>query len=262
MAPVDLRSRNEKSMNLNLAIHRVEKLLRDNSSTIFTALGVSGTLSTAYLAVKASFKAARTIDLRQAQHDLEEKSHSFDNKEKALMIWKLYIPAGVSGSLTIGCIIAGAKIGSKRTAAAYSLLSISEKAFSEYKDKVVEQLGEKKEKTIRDEIAQDRVNADPEKGIVIVGPGNVLCYEQHTGRYFNSDMETLRKAVNTINAKMIREIDATLSDFYYLVRLPVTSFSSMTGWNSDKMLELYFSTSLAEDGRPCLTFDYNYVIPF
>lgn len=249
-------------MNLNYAIHKLEKLLRDNSSTILTAIGVSGTLSTAYLAAKASFKAARTIDLNQAQHDLEEKSHPFDNKEKALMIWKLYIPAGVSGALTIGFVIGGAKLGAKRTAAAYSLLTVSEKAFSEYREKVVEQLGEKKEKSVRDEIAQDRVNANPEKGIILVGPGNVLCMEMHTGRYFNSDMETIRKAVNTINAKMIREIDATLSDFYYLVKLPVTSYSSMTGWNSDKMLELYFSTTLADDGRPCITFDYNYVIPF
>lgn len=249
-------------MNLSDLIKRTERVLRNNSPTILSALGVSGTLTTTYLAIKASFKAVYVIDGEQKRLDREEKSHPLDNKEKAQLVWKLYIPTGVSVALTIGCIIGGAKMGTKKTAAAYSLLSVSEKAFSEYKDKVIEQIGDKKEQDIRDAIAQDRVNNNPEKGIVVVGPGNVLCYEMHTGRYFNCDMETLRKAENKINAKLIHEMDATLSDFYYMVRLPHTSYSSMSGWNADKMLELHFSTVLSDDGRPCLAFDYNYIIPF
>jgi hypothetical protein len=74
-------------------------------------------------------------------------------------------------------------------------------------------------------------------------------------------METIRKAVNTINAKMLREDEATLSDFYYLIGLPYTSYSSGTGWRSDKLLELYYSTALNDGGIPCITFEYNYVKP-
>jgi Family of unknown function (DUF6353) len=247
-------------MNAANVAKRVEKLLRDNSPTILSALGVSGTLTTSYLAAKASFTASRVIDIDDQSRSTLTPTAS--KKEKVKLVWKLYIPSAVSGVVTIGCIIGASKIGTKRTAAAYSLLTVSEKAFTEYKEKVVEQLGEKKEQAIRDQIAQDRVNKNPEGGILIVGPGNVLCMEMHTGRYFMSDMETLRKAVNTINAKMIHQMDASLSDFYYLVRLPQTSLSSMQGWNSDKMLELHFSTTLSEDGRPCIAFDYNYVIPF
>lgn len=249
-------------MNVTHLVKSLEKIVRVNSPTILTALGVSGTLTTAYLATKASFKAARVIDSEQERLDRNEKSHPMDNKEKSRLIWKLYIPTGISGVLTVGCIIAGTRIGMKRTAAAYSLLTVSEKAFSEYKEKVVEQIGAKKEQAVRDQIAQDRINKNPEQGVIVVESGTVMCYEMHTGRYFNCDMETLRRAQNTINAKMISEMDASLSDFYHLVRLPYTSYSSMSGWNSDKMLELQFSTVLSDDGRPCIAFDYNYVIPF
>jgi hypothetical protein len=214
------------------------------------------------LAATASFKAAYVIEREQRRLDKHEKSHPLDKKEKAKLIWQLYIPTTVSTVLTIGCIIGGARIGTKRAAAAYSLLTVSEQAFVEYKEKVVEQIGEKKEQKVRDEIAQDRVNqSSPQAGVVIVSAGQVLCYEMHTGRYFNCDMETIRKAQNTINAKLIREMEASLSDFYYLVGLPPTSYSSGTGWNSDKMLELSFSTVLSDDGRPCISFEYNYIKP-
>lgn len=249
-------------MNLTQIMKIAEKFIRENSPTILTGLGVSGTITTAYLAAKASFKASNTLWVEQTRVNHTEQPRLLETKEKAEIVWKLYIPTVVSGALTIGCIVSGTRIGMKRTAAAYSILSVTDKAFTEYREKVVEQIGEKKEQTVRDQIAQDRVNKNPEGGVIVVGPGNVLCYEQHTGRYFTSDMETLRKAQNTINAKIIAQMDASLSEFYYLVKLPQTSYSSMSGWNSDKLMELHFSTVLSDDGRPCLAFDYNYVIPF
>lgn len=248
-------------MNLMELVKRTEKLLRNNSPVILTSLGVSGTISTAYLAGKASFTSANTLALEGIRRGITENEDPMDFKEKAKLVWKLYIPTVASGALTIGCIIFGARIGSKRATAAYSLLSVSEKAFTEYKEKVVEQLGVKKEQNIRDEIAQDRISNNAQ-GLVVVGAGNVLCYEMQTGRYFSSDMETLRKAVNEVNAKMIRETDASLSDFYHMVGLSNTSYSDRTGWTSCRLLELNFSTTMSSDGRPCIAFEYNYIEPF
>lgn len=246
-------------MKLSKITHIVQKSITDNSTTILTALGVSGTISTAYLVGRASFQAVEAIQIEQNRLDSYIKSHPLDKKEKAKLVWKLYIPAAASGILTIGCIIGGTRIGFKRTAAAYSLVTVSEKAFAEYKDKVVEQIGATKEQKIKDQIAQDRVTATPGQNMVVVSSGSVLCFEMHTGRYFNCDMETLRKAQNTINAKLIREVEADLNDFYYLVGLPNTTTSAGVGWDSDKMMELYFSTVMSEDNRPCIAFEYNYV---
>lgn len=241
-------------MTLIKMTRQAEKLLHDNSPAILTAIGVSGTLSTAYLAGKASHEAGYDDAINEFQHDAKTyiKRH-----------WKLYIPAAVSATITVGCIIAANRVGSKRAAAAYSVLSVTEKAFAEYKDKVVETIGERKERAVQDSIAQDRVNANPSTGrdIIVAGPGNVLCYESYTGRYFYSDMETLRKAVNELNSRLNREMYANLSDFYAIVGLPYTSNSNDIGWDSDKLLELRYTTVLSDDGRPCIAFDYNYTKP-
>lgn len=223
-----------------------------------TAIGVSGTLVTAYLTGKASFEASRII------HSEDAPVLPDDRKEKAKivvpMVWKLYIPAGVSAGLTIASILGALRVQSRRSAAITAAYSLSEKAFAEYKEKVVEQLGTKKEQKIRDEIAQDRVNNNPPgKELMIAGSGEVLCCELYTNRYFHSDMESLRKAQNDINAKLFREMYATLNDFYYLVGLSPTSESGNYGWESDKQMELYFSAVLSDDNRPCMTFEYNYI---
>jgi hypothetical protein len=236
-------------------MNKAEKFLRQNSPTILTALGVAGTVSTAYLAAKASFKSAQ--DLEKADPKPES------TREKVELVWKNYIPAGLSGAATICCIIGASSVSSKRTAAAASAYTITERAFSEYREKVADQIGERKEQALRDEIAQDRLNADPPKSseVIITGSGNVLCCEMYTKRYFESDMETLRKAQNDINAKVLQDYYVQLSDFYYLIGLPVTDQSTKVGWDSDKLMELEFSAVVTEDGRPCLSFDYNYVKP-
>lgn len=142
-------------MTLIKLTRQAEKLLHDNSPVILTAIGVSGTLSTAYLVGVASYEAAHVHDA----DDIQGFEH--DRKQKIVRVWKLYIPAAISATLTVGCIIAANRVGSKRAAAAYSVLSVTEKAFSEYKDKVVETIGERKERTIQDAVVQDRVNANP-----------------------------------------------------------------------------------------------------
>jgi hypothetical protein len=243
-------------MNFRDTALKVEQVLRENSTSILTAFGVTGTISTAYLAGKATY----TIGYRASTRD-ENGAPKLTKKEWVKDYWKLYIPAVVSGSLTIGCVVGASRISSRRAAALTAAYSLTEKAYAEYKEKIIETIGDKKEKKVRDEIAADRLAKSPPQPLVMLGTGDVLCCELHTGRYFNSDMETLRRAQNDINAKLMREMEATVSDFYYLIGLPTTSHSSYSGWKSEKMLDLSFST-LLHDGRPCLSFEYNYVTTF
>ena len=247
-------------MQVGVLLRRTQKLAMDNAPVILSGVSISGVLTTAYLTARATFKAARVLD------DVELRNKSYgglelDTKTKIKIVWKFYIPATVSGAATIACIVGGTKASMTKTAVAYSLLGVSEKAFTEYKEKVVEQLGAKKEEGIREEIARDKVKNGPE-GIIVTGNGKVLCYESHSGRYFMSDMETLKRAVNEVNAKMLREVDARLSDFYYLVGLPTTQFCERSGWQNSRLLELSFYPVMTEDNQPCIAFDYNYIEPF
>ena len=138
--------------------------------------------------------------------------------------------------------------------------AVTERAYSEYRDKVVEELGPRKDQSIRDKVVADQIanNPSPSQDVLVTGPGNVLCCELFTMRYFASDMEKLRRAQNDMNAKLLKHDYATFDDFYYIIGLRPTTTSGNLGWTSDKLMELIFSTALSDDGRPCITFEYNY----
>lgn len=242
-------------MNISNLIHQIGQKLKENAPEILTALGVTGVISTAVLAAQAGQK---------ADGMLSEQDPYMSNKEKIKITWKCYIPTAASGAFTIGCIVAGSKASGRRTAAAVTAYSLTERAFTEYKEKVVEQMGKGKEQKIRDEVAQDRVTANPSSKEVIIGTGEVLCCELYTKRYFKSNMESLRRAQNEINYQINNSpgINVYLEEFYDLVDLPYTSNSAHMGWDGDKLMELEFSTVLSDHGEPCLAFDYNYVKPF
>jgi hypothetical protein len=243
-------------------IKRAEKLAIDNSPTILTAVAVVGSLTTAYLTGKASFKASDLIEADRFRRSLHEKERPAETKDKVKLVWKEYIPAVTTGSLTVACIVGANRIGTRRAAAMAAAYSISEKAFTEYREKVVERIGKTKERAYRDEIAQERMDREPvsQKQVIVTGNGDVLCFDSYSGRYFNSKMESLKQAQNDTNYQVLNTGYASLSDFYERVGLPATDASEEVGWTTDKMLELEFSTIMSDDGRPCISFSF-YVAP-
>lgn len=249
-------------MNLHSIIFKTKRSLRSNSPSILVGFGVAGTALTAYLAARGSFEASALI--REVE---KQEGPVLGAKEKIKaytpVVWRCYIPAATSGVATIACIVGSTNIQGKRTAAAVSAYSLTEKAFSEYRDKVKDQIGKHQEQVIRDEVARDHVekNAPRNGEVIVAGSGNVLCCELYTKRYFMSDMETLRKSQNDINQSIVNTLYVSLDDFYDMIGLPQTSTSSDLGWDSDRLMELEFSTVLSEDGRPCLAFNYNYIKP-
>jgi len=179
-------------------------------------------------------------------------------KENAKLVWTFYIPAGVSGVLTIGCIFGANRLGSRRTIAAQVLLAASERAYSAYRDEVIEELGERKDVAIRDKVAEKLVEAKPPPEVMIAGTGDVTCCEAFTGRYFSCSMEKLKRVQNELNAKLLRDDYCTLDEFYWLLGLEYTQTSSEVGWKSNKLMALEF-TSTTHKEQPVLVFNYNYV---
>lgn len=249
---------------------KLKFLVNENSSTILTAAGVVGTVTTAYLAGRASFKAAEIIakeenDVNKARA-LEETEHlkeipyiRLSNKEKIQRVWPQYIPAVTAGTITVVSIVMANKISSKKIAALTIASGISERALQEYKTKVVEKLGERQERNLRDELAQDRVTKNPQKAgqVVVVGTGKVLFYDQHTGRYFEGTVEDVKKAINKVNHDIIHFMSVSLSEFYDELGLPPTTYTDSVGWNTDNMIDVSFSTTLSPDNQPCIAIDFN-----
>lgn len=253
-------------MNFSSLAKRAGKLLADNSPMIMTAIGVTGTLSTAYLAGKASYEASQVIEnertsrlMRKDPVTKKPVDPPLEFKDMAELTWKLYVPAAGSAVMTIACIVCANRIGTRRAAALATAYSLSEKAWGEYKDKVVDKLGATREQKVHDEIAQDHVTKNPpvDKQIVITGDGEVLCHEALTGRYFKSTVQKIKAAQNEINAEVIHDSCASLSEFYDLVGLPRTSMSDEFGWNTDTLMEINWSTTLSDKEEPCISFTFN-----
>ena len=252
--------------------HKLKYLLNDNSTTILTVAGVGGTIATAVLTARSTFKAAELIedekDQQAAQKNLEENKDEvtrldamdihLSKTEKTKLVWHLYLPPAAAGVLTITSIIAAHRISSKQILALTAAAGISERALSEYKEKVLEKFGVKEEEKVRDEIAQDRVNKfPPSSQVLIAGSGDVLCYDMLTGRYFQSNMEALRRAENKVNYELIHYMSCSLTHFYDEVGLPPTAYSDTHGWNMDNHMELKFTTTMSENNQPCIAIDFS-----
>lgn len=249
-------------MSISDIAKNVEKFAVTNSPAILTATAVTGTITMAVLTGQATFKAARLI--AEAENELVPGESSvephgpLETKEKVELVWTLYIPAVGVGITTVAAIVMANQIGTRRTAAMAAAYSVSEKAFGEYREKVVTKLGEKKEQGVRDEIAQDIVTANPptQQQIVMIGEGDVLCYDQFSGRYFKSSMENLKQAQNEMNLQIINENYASLNDFYDQVGLDTIEIGDEFGWSTDNKVDLRFSTTFSTDQRPCIVIDY------
>ena len=253
-------------MNFGVLGKQALNYLKGNAPELLTGLAVVGVGVTAYLTDRAARKASDTVVEMYAEPGstlyLEEPKEQL--KQRVLVSIPHYTPAIVAGVVTVGCIISSNRSGNKRTAAALAAYSLTEKAFTEYKRHVVEEIGEKKEKAIRDKAAAERVAKTYDSAApVVVGDGNVLCHEQYTDRYFMCEMETLRRAQNVVNhrAQTGGLTVCPLDDFYDEVGLPYTTNSGRVGWRAERLMELDFTSVLTGDGKPCLSFSYNYVEP-
>jgi hypothetical protein len=242
--------------------HKLKYLVNSNATTILTSVGVTGTVATAYLAARASFKAADILaqDQKKREEDLkfpEVAIKELTKIDKAKLVWPHYIPAVGVGALTVTSIVMAHRISSTKIAALAVASSLSDRALNEYKAKVVEKIGERKETDIRDEIAQDRVlQHSPSRQIVVSNATDVLCYDMTTDRYFHSTVEKIKKAEIACGFEILHYDTCSLSRFYDDIDLQPTSFSDTVGWNVNHKLELDLSTVLTDDGRPCITIGF------
>lgn len=228
-------------MTVKTILRAAEKFVTDNSPGILTGLAVAGTVTTAVLAGKASY---------EARYQLEGTPPTI--KARFETVWQLYIPAAVSGTATIACIIAANHIGTRRTAAIAAAFKLSEQLTEEYKERVVKTLGAQKEEKMRSELAGDRMARKGGAETIIISGPECVFYDELSGRFFKNEMEQIRKAVNDINHQVNNSYFASLSDFYDLIGLDRTTFSDGVGWNTDALLDVQFTATMLTDGRPAI----------
>lgn len=227
----------------------------NHSPEILTGIGISGMITTTIMAVKATPKAVKIISQKE-----EEKGEILTPIETIKVTWKNYIPAAVIGIISTSCLICANNVNTKRNAALATAYSISETALRDYKDKVVETIGEKREKTVKEAIAQDKIDNNPvvQENIIHTGKGNTLCYDLMFGRYFTCDVDVIEKAINRVNRNINIEGYASLNDFYVEIGLEPTEIGDCLGWNIDsREIIIERSSHLINGDTPCFAMSFN-----
>lgn len=247
-----------KKSNITNFIKNTQFTLSKHSPAILTGLGIAGMVTTTVLAVKATPKAMKICEVERLDrvNDYKEEPTKLDYVKAC---WKCYIPAAVTGTVSIACLVGGSSVNARRNAALATAYKLSETALTEYREKVVETIGEKKEHAIKDAIAKDTVEKNPvqQQDIIITGKGDTLCCDKLFGRYFKSDIDKLKKIENDLNRRMRNEDYISLNEFYYEVGLDGVDAGDLIGWNiNDGYIELEFSSQLSADGTPCIVVNF------
>ncbi len=239
--------------NVSGMIKSAKRTIAVHSPEILQGIGIAGMISTTILAVRATPKAVRLLEAKKK----EESTDKLEAKDVIKTTWKCYIPATITGLVSVTCLVGASKVHLRRNAALTAAYKLSETALSEYRDKVIETVGEKKERLIRDKVDKERVEKNPvnDDDVIQTGVGKSLCLDYYSGRYFQSDIEYLRKAINKLNKSMIHDPFGyvSLNDFYDEINIPSTALGDVMGWNVSKgLIEEDFGSQLTHDGRPCI----------
>lgn len=253
---------------LNDVKQKAAEFVSDNATVLLTAGGVFGTIATAALAGRAGFKAAEIIRDEELKHvhpegvtdaiDLDNATMGLSNTQKVKLVWPQFVPPVAAGSATVMAIIFSHRMSAQKAAALAAAYGLAERNLSEYKDKVSEKLTGPKKTQIDDEIAQDRVNRTGGHDQIVVVEGEVLCFDEPTGRYFHSTMEKIKAAVNTTNAEILHHGWATATFFYEELGLPATTWTDDVGWNRERLVELKITTA-EKMNKPVLAIDFVYL---
>lgn len=241
--------------NLSRILKTTRDAMTKHSPEILTGIGIAGMVTTTILAVRATPKALDLI----SKEEYEQK-RDLTPMETVKVAWKPYIPAAVTGVLSTACLVGANSVNLKRNAALAAAYTLSDTAFREYKEKVVETIGEKKEQAVKDKVAEKHVKEHPiSNEVTVVGKGPSLCLEPLSMRYFNSDISQIKKAQNEINAQILSGVYgyATINDFYDELNLPHTETGDKLGWDLDNRIELHISAQVTENGEPCLVIGHD-----
>ena len=247
--------------NMTALFKSVKMAVSEHSPEILTGIGIAGMVTTTILAVKATPKALDLIsDAEYEKYDEDGNREALTKVEVVKAAWKAYIPAAITGGVSIACLIGASSANAKRNAALATAYNLTATAFNEFKEATIETVGEKKEQAIRNKVAEKQIAKDPvnQSTIIVTNKGTTRFFDSLTKSRFEHDIESIKKVVNELNRRMINGEDyISLNEFYYELGLDDAPFGDDIGWNVTRgLIEVDFSAQLDNDNIPCIVLNY------
>lgn len=242
-------------MNIKTMAKSVWAGAKKHSPEILIGMGIAGAASSVIFAVKATPKAMILLEEKRQELGVEK----LEAKEIIKTAAPVYIPTAVSFGVSVACIVGASSVNARRNAALTAAYTLSESALRTYRDKVLETVGEDKEREIRQKAAIEQQQKTPEPQALVVSSaaGQLKCFDSLSGRYFVSTKNEIDKAVNEFNRQLRDDMRISLNDWYDLIGLDTNKLGDMLGWDIERgYVETCYASRLDEDGLPCLVVNY------
>lgn len=241
--------------------------LNKNSPIVAATLGVSSFLLAWIWGIEEAPKAIRKLDEAE-----EDKGEPLTIIEKARICVPVYLPSATMFGIGVGCIVESNRIYSKRMTALATAATLSETALREYREQVIETIGPKKEKVIRDEVADKQIQQIPPTNneVLMIGKGEILCYEPISKKYFRSTVNNIGMGVNKLNGMLLSDNYVSVNEYLELLGVPGEPEFDNLGWqcySASDFVDVSYGHKLADDMTPVLVitlsrmpvYDYNII---
>lgn len=234
------------------------------SPQILTVLGIVGMIGTVIMAIKATPKAEELIDAAEERLREETKNDEavLGKKETAKCLVKAYWSAAAMGVISTVCFVASNYVSGKRETVMATALGVSEAALHRFQEATLETVSKDTMDAIHAKVADKKLKETPIKEsteVIVASKGETLCFDGYSGRYFKSDLETIRRIVNDMNEQMLSGEFISLNDLYFNLGLPEVKLGDDLGWHTftgGEQIDVKYSARIAENGEPCIVLDY------
>lgn len=242
-------------------MNNLQRFVKKNSSNILTVATAAGMITTTILAVKATPKALELIkaeedtrkitktttlyaDNQPYTTEVVEEASKLTPLEIVKVAWKPYVPAIAMGTLTLTCLFGMNYLNRKTQASLISAYAVLEKSYRQYREKCIEMYNADTDIDIKQKIAKSNFYKNIE-----VEDGKELFFDYTSMQYFESTMDEVKEALDTINETLSDSGFVYLNDFYELLGIPLVDYGYNLGWFSDiGTLKLDYEKTELDDG--------------
>ena len=262
-------SKTEIMNKMSRNLHKFGFKFKKHSPEILAVAGVVGIVASGIMACKASTKLSGVIEETKEQldqvHDYVEKN-GFSDKyteedskkdtaiiytQTAVKLVKLYGPAVILGTLSITAMLTSNKILRKRNIALAAAYTTVDKAFKDYRGRVIERFGEELDRELKynlkskeiEEVVTDENGEETsvKKTVKAMNPNDISQY----ARFFDESCSSwnksqfhnqmfLKQQQNYANDLLKAQGYLFLNDVYKMLGMDVAPYGQVVGWIYDE----------------------------
>jgi hypothetical protein len=239
------------------SIGRSILLAKKNSPHIFFGLGLAGTITSTVLACRATLKLEELLE--EVKQDFEAVKALHENPTSSTYnpqdyhkdlcyvygksiakVLKLYGPSIIIGVASVASLTGSHIQLTRRNAALTFTLAAVSKAYEEYRARVIEEVGEDREREIYHNIHEEEVEINGKKELVKVAGNSYSPYARFFDEFsihWKRDPETnrmfLKHQENYANHLLVARGHVLLNDVYDALGFERTRAGAVVGWVKD-----------------------------